>query len=447
MAHGSSEDMEASGLDAAAVNDWENVFSQEKGYPDFAAKFTSDLNNAMIPSMKSSLIPEFAKEAHKLFTQQAEPIRKNVETIDKKVNYLMQEMVGLRLKTRYVKSKIYENKQAILKGEAERRMNNLLFIGFPEVYNERSEDCIRKVTHEIANIPNFDMSKLNIQRCYRNGEKSLRRPRDILVQFLEYPVKQAVSAGREHFSNGIRVRQDLPGELATIQRNLMPIKRAAEVLPKYHKKVKVIMDEIKIEGKRYNLQNLDEIPLDINFGIGTFKANDSLYVYFGVLNVFSNFRWAPINIDGVIFSMNEKYIQYTKARYFGDEDTMVAIYEDENPFTIKKLGYQVRGFKKQKWDKKVYDVAYTCNKRKFEVHENFAELLINTHPRILAEGSEEEPWGCGVKLDSDDVLNRDAWPRKNGTMGDCLMQIRQELIDEREDHLSRRSGSPRTTEV
>ncbi len=424
-----------------SVDIWESTFGEAKGYPTSFSKFAKDLND--------TLVPNFAKEAQKLFYIQSAPIRNNITSMERKVNDIMQGMCCIRIKSEINKTKIQENRDMILRSEAERRANNLLFIGFPEVPREKAQDCIDKVCEEIQKIEDIDMDCLYIQRCYRVGRRSETRPRDILVQFLEYPTKQRVSQGRDAFSSHIKVRQDLPPELASIQRALMPIKRIADNIPKYRNQVIVTMGELKIQDKRYTLRNLHEIPDDINISLGTFKMNDSLYVYFSVLNIFSNFRWAPINLDGIIYEMNEKYIQFSKSRCFKDENTAAMILEMDNPFEIKKLGYQVRGFKKDIWDKKAVEVAMKCNDRKFRVHYDMAQFLMSTHPRELAEASEEDPWGCGVKLSSDDVLNRDNWKRKNGIMGNVLMEIRQNLLDERRELEARRSrvNSPINTPV
>ncbi len=430
-----------------SVNVWLDTFSEEKGYPGFAAKFAEKLNAVMIPSMRDNLIPAFAKEAQKIFSLQSAPIKRDVENLGSRVDCIMHEMVGLRLKTNYVKSMTRENRDAILKLDAERRMNNLLFVGIEESYNEKADDLIRKINAQISKIPDIDLTKVVIQRCYRLGKRSNFRPREVLVQFLDYQVKQRVSKGREHFSERVKVRQDLPPQLASIQRALMPIKLAAERLPQYKNKVFVSLGELRIGDDRYTLKNLEEIPSDINYGAGTFKANARFYLYFGVLSIFSNFRWAPIQIDNIMFEMNEKYIQYCKAKLFGDETTLVEIYEEDNPFIIKKLGYSVKGYKKAVWERKLEEVAYTCNRRKYDVHHDFAEFLINTYPRDIAEASEEEPWGCGVRLSNEDALDPNTWSRRNGVMGNILMKIRLELIEEKNDMKSRRCGTPRSTDV
>ncbi len=152
-------------------------------------------------------------------------------------------------------------------------------------------------------------------------------------------------------------------------------------------------------------------------------------------------RWAPINIGGQLFLHNEQFIQWSKAMLFRDALTATKIMEESNPFECKKLGYKVQGFRMSVWERNIDKVAYECNKMKFEVHFEMANYLLSTYPKQLAEASEEEPWGCGVSLKNDDILNRDKWIRKNGVMGDVLMRIRQEIHDERSNNASRSSGA------
>ena len=250
-----------------------------------------------------------------------------------------------------------------------------------------------------------------------------------------------MSDGRENFSSGVYCRQDLPPALANVQRAMMTVKRIAEALPKYKDKVKVVMSVLKIGDKKYGLKNLHEIPNDIDISIGSFRMNDQIFAWFGVLNYFSNFRWAPINIAGVLYLFCEQYIQNQKALLFRDTLTATRIMEESNPFEVKKLGYQVRGFRQDMWERKLEDVAYICNKAKYQVHFEMGNFLLSTYPKHLAEASEEAPWGCGVHLKNDDILNRNRWLRKNGVMGNVLMKIRQELLEERNRNTSRSSGS------
>ncbi len=172
----------------------------------------------------------------------------------------------------------------------------------------------------------------------------------------------------------------------------------------------------------------------------TFRANDRLFVYYSVCNIFSNFRWAPIRMGGYMFENNEKYIQFKKSEIFGDRSVSVRIMEMDNPYEIKKLAYTIKGFNKDRWDTELLEVALDCNRQKFQVHYDMAEFLMSTAPRHIAEASKEDPWGCGLSLWDDDIMDRDNWTRKNGTMGDVLMMIRGELLHERSQREVRRSS-------
>ncbi len=163
----------------------------------------------------------------------------------------------------------------------------------------------------------------------------------------------------------------------------------------------------------------------------TFRANDRLYCYFSVLNVLSNFRFAPIHVDGILWEHNEKYIQWKKGDRFNDTLTCIKIMESENPYECKRLGHTVRGFNEEAWLAIHEDVAMTCNRIKYQTHEAMADFLVRTHPREIGEASKELPWGCGLMLKDDDIMDHTQWPRKNGTMGNILMKIRRDLIEQR----------------
>ncbi len=424
-------------MGASASEDWAEAFSEEKGYPSFAANFAMELSD----KMGDRLVPKFVQAATELINKSTAPIKKDIGTLDQRVNQLMQDVIVIRTKNDISNLKIQENKEELLRQDADRRSNNLIFSGIPETRNENPDATLKKVLAQIKQIPEMENSNVHIERIYRFGRRVANKPRDICVKFLQFPIKQKVSSGRAHFSSGVYVKQDLPPAMASIHRALMPIKRTAEALPQYKdNKVKVTMGELVIDGKRYNLKNLQDIPSDIDILIGTFRMTQRIFAWFGVLNILSNFRWAPINVGGQLFLHNEQFIQYQKSMLFRDQLTAARIMEESNPFEVKKLGYKVQGFKRDVWERNLDKVAYECNKVKFDVHFDMANYLLSTYPKELAEASEEEPWGCGVALKNDDILNRDKWLRKNGVMGDTLMIIRQELYEERKSNSSRSSG-------
>ncbi len=430
-----------------ADGDEYDVFSAEKGYPGFCAGFARELTDRM----SQKLVPEFSEQAGKLINNALLPIKRDISTVNQKVDGAIAEVCVLRSKVIYNKTLAQEAKDLAIKLDAKSRMNNLIFSGVPETLNEKSSECLNKIFEEICKIEGIHEDEVNIQRCYRIGEKNAFRPRDIMVQFLDYNYKQAVSRGREVLSESVKVRQDLPVELAYMNRALMPIKSVAEKMSKYKFKVFVSLGELKFrlpDGKELviTLKNLDDVSADVNYVVNTFKANDRLYCYFSVLNVLSNFRFAPIRINGFIFEQNEKYIQYRKAAQCNDEMSCIKIMESDNPYEIKKLGHTVKGFVEENWLEIHTEVGLTCNRAKFHVHEAMGDFLVNTHPRRLAEASKEDPRGCGLTLSNDDILDQNKWHR-TGTMGEVLMKIRGELIQARKEASSRVCRPNRTSPV
>ncbi len=176
----------------------------------------------------------------------------------------------VKTKVLYNKTMLCELKEEQLRQEARSKMNNLIFSGIPEVYNERNIDVLKAVTKQITKIDGLTEENIFIERCYRVGSRNSFRPRDIFVAFLSYKTKQKVSAGRSKFTEGVNVRQDLPPQLSTLNRALMPIKRAADKMPKYKDMVHVSLGELIIKVKDgkdivITLRNLEDVPNDIRY--------------------------------------------------------------------------------------------------------------------------------------------------------------------------------------
>ncbi len=121
-------------------------------------------------------------------------------------------------------------------------MNNLIFSDILESPNEKGSDVLNKILEQICKIVRILEDEVNIQQCHRVDTKSFYKPRDIMVQFFDSNYKQAVSKGRDCLSEGVKIRQDLPPELAYLNRALMPVKRVAESMPKYRYKVYISIE-------------------------------------------------------------------------------------------------------------------------------------------------------------------------------------------------------------
>ncbi len=245
---------------------WKDAFSIEKGYPGFCAGFANDLTEMM----SEKLVPKFSHECAALIKSQVDPVKKDLNTVNQKVDATMAEVCMLRSKVFYAKTVAQEAKDLALKVDAQQRMNNLIFSGIPETPNEKASECLRKILDEICKVEGVLEEEVNIQTCYRVGKRSFYKPRDILVKFLDYTYKQAISKGRDSLSTEVKVRQDLPSELACLNRALMPVKNVACAMPKYRNNCFVSLGELKfrLDSGEYlviTLRNLDDIPKDIHY--------------------------------------------------------------------------------------------------------------------------------------------------------------------------------------
>uniref|UniRef100_A0A6C0LVN7 NADAR domain-containing protein n=1 Tax=viral metagenome TaxID=1070528 RepID=A0A6C0LVN7_9ZZZZ len=152
------------------------------------------------------------------------------------------------------------------------------------------------------------------------------------------------------------------------------------------------------------------------------KSNDKY-------NIFS--QWYPAifidSIIGITYKNTEQYMMAHKALLFNDIDTYTKIITTSDPFTIKKLGRQVKNFDEKEWNKYKFDIVMEGNKLKFTQNKKLGKELINTGSKIIVEASKyDRIWGIG--LDKKEAINIDPkkWPGKN-LLGQIIMKVRNEL--------------------
>ena len=122
-------------------------------------------------------------------------------------------------------------------------------------------------------------------------------------------------------------------------------------------------DQVVIDGRRYGLRNLHQLPSDISTLKCTSEELEGCVGFFGELNELSNFHPSKFKINGITYSSSEQWIQHCKARYFKDNITTAQIMSTENALESKLLARDIAGYDEWKWK----DVAYQeCHKGIFE---------------------------------------------------------------------------------
>lgn len=129
-----------------------------------------------------------------------------------------------------------------------------------------------------------------------------------------------------------------------------------------------------------------------------------------------------------LFNHVEKFIMYGKAMAFQDEATAQKILETNSPYECKRFGKEVQGFDRTVWETRwAAKIVYVGNREKYRQNRGLGDMLKQTDPLILAEGSWNKFWGTGFAKDDPRIGEVHKWPGAN-LAGNTLMQVRRELI-------------------
>lgn len=180
---------------------------------------------------------------------------------------------------------------------------------------------------------------------------------------------------------------------------------------------------------RYNIEKIKEI-------VRKNPATEIIYFWGHTPNskiitksCFSQWYDVYFEVDGVQYHTTEQYMMASKARLFGDEETLREILNAYSSAEHKKLGRKVKGFDAVIWDEKKLDIVVEGNKAKFGQNPSLKEFLLATDNAILVEASPyDKIWGIG--LDRETALNSsiEDWNGEN-LLGCALMEVRDWLKD------------------
>ena len=207
---------------------------------------------------------------------------------------------------------------------------------------------------------------------------------------------------------------------------MRPILKAARRLPEYQGLCKLEVDVLVLNGKNYNLHNIDKLPDKLHPATVTSKSSNTVHGFFGQLNPLSNFHPAPFFLDGKQFHSSEQYIQYQKALLFNDTNTAMRILVADTALDCKKLGYEVTNFEFKTWKKNAYQVCKPGILAKYLQNERARSTLLNTKDKSLAECTTDKLWGTGIPLHQQDTLNPRKWTG-DGLLGKLLEECRTEI--------------------
>ena len=267
---------------------------------------------------------------------------------------------------------------------------------------------------------------LSIQKTKRIGKFNKDRNRPISITFSKYEDVEYLISYKRYLPSGTYLDREYCEEVERKRKLLRPIMRCAKNHTDYKRKCRMEDDTIVIKGKHYIVNNLHQLPAEINGFEATSRKQDGVTCYFGELNPLSNFDPAKISHEGHIYHSSEQLIQHKKAQLFGDEIAEAQILATSTALECKVEAKNIRNYEKQTWEESARILCYDGIKVKFVQNPWLKNLLLSTNNDTLGEATYDKFWGTGIPIHHRDCTDRTQW-HSNGIMGEMLMEIRTEL--------------------
>lgn len=317
-----------------------------------------------------------------------------------------------------------------LKEKCFTRRRNLMLMGLQEPENGvEDKDTIATLLQNRLSIP-----KPAIELAYRVGTEPGRGPRPILITFADFPQKLTVwykkSVLNKDQSQKLWLQEDLPKPLWTELNALLKVQKRAKALPEKYPDVKIKDFQIRIQGRFYNANELEQLPQDLQASTITTPQSEDAVVFFGRASPLSNHHICSFKISGKTFTCVEHFLAWQKASLSEDESLAPSVLHMKDPSEHKKVLNALREDHPDKWAEKVENILRTALRAKFKQNQNLREFLCDTHPKRIGEASVNQKWGIGMPLTNPDVLNINKWNAEGNLLGKTLELIREELIQQ-----------------
>ena len=247
---------------------------------------------------------------------------KTTVTHQVEINTLKKENIFLKHKYQKLEKEQKIIKERLDKMENVQLDNNLILHGIPEPTAwEYPETRYAKVIENLASTMNGqteaeqrDMARnLSIQKTKRIGKFNIEKSRPISITFGKYDDVEYLLTYKRYLPKGIYLDKEYCEEIEKKRKLLRPIMRCAKKHDDFKKKCWMEEDSLVIRGKHYTVNNLHQLPAEINGFEATTKKEDGITCFFGELNPMSNFHPVKINHDGHIYHNSEQLIQHKKA--------------------------------------------------------------------------------------------------------------------------------------
>ena len=235
---------------------------------------------------------------------------------------------------------------------------------------------------------------------------------------------------RATLKKGVYLDREYSEETENNRCILCPILKATRGLEDYKKKCKMEGDNLIIKGKTYTVDNLSNLPEEINGYNLTCKQDQHSIGFFGELNPMSNFHHCEFQVDTIKYHSTEQFIQLQKAKFVRDVKTAEKIKNAKTPFDCKQLTKEIENYESTKWIDVAKELCLPGLLAKFEQNPVLGNILLSTGSLTLVESSYNTTLGTGIPLHHEDCLKKSAWTSV-GLLGEMLMEVRRNLQSNR----------------
>lgn len=347
---------------------------------------------------------------------------------------IQSEMVTIQRECATVKSENSMLKKQVNYLDNYGRRSNLVIGGIPEQDRERCDNVVRLFLKRQLQLDSDEVDAMKFERVHRLWKKgeSAGRTRPIIVRFYDYGERQKVWGSRSKLrGTSYSLNENFCADTEFNRRRLYPIYRKAKNMGKYQQIVSMRMDVLVIDSKEYTVDNICDLPNDLNPMNLCETQNEDCIVFGGMYSeytCFSNWSASNFTFKNNKFVCLEQSYMFHKATINNDHDKAQQIMNTDKAREIKNIGSAIRVERNSNWHNVKNKLMLELVRAKFNQNEEMKAKLIATGNRNIGESGRDMNFAIGLPLTHSDVLDSTKWTGNN-ELGKALKIVRQELID------------------
>ena len=336
---------------------------------------------------------------------------------DSHIKDLRKEQKELKQKCEKTTHEIDTLKHRVSKLETKLLESNLIMHGVPEEAWEHESNRHEKIYNAIASTVNEadpweklkTARKIPIRSSRRLGKYKQGKRHPISICFERKSHADTLYNNKKNLPEGIYVDREFTPEVEEKRKILRPILRLARTKDKYKGKCKLDEDKLVIQGMKFSVNTLGNLPQDLNGYYVTSKFGEGTIAFFGQLNPFLNFHPAPFTKNGKNYPTSEHYIQEACALHFNDKTSAHRVLNTETPLQAKKIRNEIVGYNQDRWMEVAKRLVKPGITEKFHTHPNLAKVLLATENMTIAKATFDKFWGTGIPIHEQNSVDEEKW--------------------------------------